>query len=46
LATIKANAPIKIKATEGNRTFNMVPGVEAIPFEVFLITMSTNYLFQ
>ncbi len=35
LLTIKANAPIKIKEIEGNRTFNMVPGVEAIPFEVF-----------
>ncbi|XCF05476.1 hypothetical protein ABI125_12155 [Tamlana crocina] len=35
LVTIKANAPIKIKALEGKRTFNMVPGVEALPFEVF-----------
>ena len=35
LVTIKANSPIKIKAIEGSRTFNMVPGVEAIPFEVF-----------
>ncbi len=35
LVTIKANAPIKIKEIEGSRTFNMVPGVEAIPLEVF-----------
>ena len=35
LVTIKANLPIKIKDIEGARTFNMVPGVEAIPFEVF-----------
>ena len=35
LVTIKASAPIKIKEIEGNRTFNMVPGSEAIPLEVF-----------
>ncbi|WP_204344069.1 hypothetical protein [Psychroserpens algicola] len=35
LVTIKANSPIKIKDIEGARTFNMVPGVEAIPFEIF-----------
>lgn len=35
LVTIKASAPIKIKEIEGNRTFNMVPGAEAIPLEVF-----------
>ncbi|WP_136480758.1 hypothetical protein [Cognatitamlana onchidii] len=35
LVTVKANAPIKIKALEGKRTFNMVPGVEALPFEIF-----------
>lgn len=35
LVILKANAPIKIKEIDGNRTFNMVPGVEAIPFEVF-----------
>ena len=35
LVTLKANAPIKIKEIEGSRTFNMVPGAEAIPFEVF-----------
>ncbi len=33
--TLKANASIRIKEIEGKRTFNMVPGVEAIPFEVF-----------
>ncbi len=35
LVTMKASAPIKIKDIEGSRTFNMVPGAEAIPFEVF-----------
>ncbi len=35
LVTIKANAPIKTKAIGGKRTFNMVPGVEALPLEVF-----------
>ncbi|WP_299119331.1 hypothetical protein [uncultured Winogradskyella sp.] len=35
LVTIKANVPLKIKDIEGSRTFNMVPGVEAIPFEIF-----------
>ena len=35
LVTIKANAPIKTKAIAGKRTFNMVPGVEALPLEVF-----------
>lgn len=28
---ISANVPLKIMETEGGRTFNMVPGVEAIP---------------
>lgn len=35
LVTIKANAPIKTKDIAGKRTFNMVPGVEALPLEVF-----------
>ena len=35
LVTVKANAPIRIKEMEGSRTFNMVPGVEALPLEVF-----------
>ncbi|WP_299062789.1 hypothetical protein [uncultured Polaribacter sp.] len=35
LVTLKANAPIKTKEILGKRTFNMVPGVEAIPFEIF-----------
>lgn len=35
LVTIKANAPIKTKQISGKRTFNMVPGVEALPLEVF-----------
>ena len=35
LVTIEANAPIKIKEISGKRTFNMVPGVEALPLEVF-----------
>lgn len=33
--TIKANAPIKMKNIAGKRTFNMVPGVEALPLEVY-----------
>ncbi len=28
---IEANVPLKIKETERSRTFNMVPGVEAVP---------------
>ncbi|OHX64493.1 hypothetical protein [Flammeovirga pacifica] len=32
---ISANVPIKIRKTEKNRTFNMVPGVEAIPLDLF-----------
>jgi len=35
LVTIKASVPIKVKEIIGKRTFNMVPGVEAIPFELF-----------
>ncbi|WP_282122027.1 hypothetical protein [Algibacter mikhailovii] len=35
LVTIEANTPIKTKAIAGERTFNMVPGVEALPVEVF-----------
>ena len=35
LVTIKATASIKTKEMEGKRTFNMVPGVEALPLEVF-----------
>jgi hypothetical protein len=35
LVTIKANVPLKIKDMAGNRTFNMVPGVEAIPIEAY-----------
>ncbi|SFD27318.1 hypothetical protein [Algibacter pectinivorans] len=35
IVTIKANAQIKIKEIQGSRTFNMVPGAEAIPLEVF-----------
>ena len=38
LVTIRANLPLKIKDIEGNRTFNMVPGVEAIPFEAYFDT--------
>ena len=35
LVTIKANAPINTKEISGKRTFNMVPGVESLPLEVF-----------
>ena len=44
LVTIKANAPIKIKEIEGERTFNMVPGVEALPLEVFFGEEQKNNL--
>ena len=44
LVTLKANLPIKIKEIEGNRTFNMVPGAEAIPFEVFFEDESKELL--
>tara|TARA_R110002033_G_scaffold171186_1_gene217536 strand:- start:17049 stop:18965 length:1917 start_codon:yes stop_codon:yes gene_type:complete len=32
---IKSNLPIKMKEIPGSRTFNMVPGVEALPIEIF-----------
>lgn len=35
LVSIKANVPLKIKGISGERTFNMVPGAEAIPIEAF-----------
>ena len=35
LVTIKSNSSIKTKEIVGKRTFNMVPGTEAIPLEVF-----------
>ncbi|MFC4722278.1 hypothetical protein ACFO5O_08090 [Geojedonia litorea] len=35
LVTIKASAPITMKDIEGQRTFNMVPGVEALPLEIY-----------
>lgn len=35
LLKITSNVPIKVRATEKNRTFNMVPGVEAIPLDLF-----------
>lgn len=35
LVLIKANRPLKIKEISGSRTFNMVPGAEAVPIEVF-----------
>jgi hypothetical protein len=38
LVTITANVPLKIKDMEGSRTFNMVPGVEAIPIEAYFDT--------
>ena len=44
LVTIIANSPIKIKETEGKRTFNMVPGVEALPLEVFFGEEQKNNL--
>ena len=44
LVTVKANATIKIKEIEGSRTFNMVPGVEAIPLEVYFETGKNELL--
>ena len=35
VVAIDANRPIKIKDISGDRVFNMVPGVEAIPFEIY-----------
>ena len=35
LVKINANSPIKIKKISGTRLFNMVPGVETIPIEIF-----------
>ncbi len=36
LVKIKANVPLSIKAMPLSRTFNQVPGVEAIPVEAFI----------
>ncbi|PQJ33117.1 hypothetical protein BST92_01695 [Nonlabens arenilitoris] len=44
LITIKSNMPLKIKDMEGDRTFNMVPGVEAILFEAFFDTEKNEYV--
>lgn len=44
LVTLKANAPINTKEIVGKRTFNMVPGAEAIPFEVFFESGSKELL--
>ena len=44
LVSVKANQPLKIKEIEGNRTFNMVPGVEAIPIEVFFDSDKNQHL--
>jgi hypothetical protein len=38
LVTIKANVSLKIKEMSSSRTFNMVPGVEAIPIEAYFDT--------
>lgn len=35
LVSLKANVPLRIKEMSGSRTFNMVPGVEAIPIEAY-----------
>lgn len=42
LVTIKTNAAIKTKEISGKRTFNMVPGVEALPLEVFFEESKNN----
>mgnify|MGYP000324310022 CR=1 FL=1 len=33
--TVKSNVPVRIKEISGKRTFNMVPGVEALPLEFY-----------
>ncbi|MHA7943615.1 hypothetical protein ACJOV8_011135 [Formosa sp. 3Alg 14/1] len=38
VVTIKANVPLKLKEHSGTRTFNMVPGLEALPIELFFET--------
>ncbi|CAN0383221.1 unnamed protein product, partial [Scytosiphon promiscuus] len=35
LVSIKANVPLAIKEIPGERTFNMVPGAEALPIMAF-----------
>ncbi|MWW23166.1 hypothetical protein [Algibacter lectus] len=35
VVSIKSNVPIKLKNISGSRLFNMVPGIEAVPIEVF-----------
>lgn len=35
LVTITSNTPIRIKEFEGKRIFNMVPGVQALPLQMF-----------
>lgn len=35
LVTIKANVPLSIKDMPKTRTFNQVPGVEAVPVEAY-----------
>ncbi|WP_044209158.1 hypothetical protein [Flammeovirga sp. OC4] len=32
---LTSNVPMKIRTTEKKRTFNMVPGVEAVPIDIF-----------
>lgn len=38
LVSIKASVPLKIMEVPNNRTFNMVPGVEAVPIQAFFST--------
>ena len=41
LVSIKANVPLVIKETPGERTFNMVPGAEALPIMAFFEETTT-----
>jgi hypothetical protein len=41
---ISANVPLSILETEKNRTFNMVPGVEALPIQADFISDSLELI--
>jgi len=42
LVTIKASVPLKIKEMPGSRTFNMVPGAEAVPIMAYFEKSGTE----
>lgn len=39
---VSANVPLKIMETEKARSFNMVPGAEAVPIQVFFVEGQSN----